>query len=114
MGMTETIVKKILKRGVFCLEFINDTEVTEHNKWLGNRVLYYGSSIGDGKLLWLIGEKGLSEDGKETVYIISDHSESRDYIEKELIWRFEHAIYVYDALDEKVLKDERKDYGEIE
>lgn len=63
--------------------------------------------------LWLVGERGLSEDGEETLYILSNHADSRERIEKELIWRFEHAIYVYEALAEKVLKDERKDRGEL-
>ena len=62
----------------------------------------------------VFGDRGLSEDGKETLYILSDHVESRVCIEKELIRRFEHAIYVYDALAETVLKDERKDNSEIE
>ena len=113
MEMKETMVKKILKCGEFCLEFIDYPEVAKHDKELCSRVLYSGSSIGDGEFLWLIGERGLSEDGKETLYILSDRAGSREYIEKELIWRFEYAAYVYDTLNEKVLKDERKDRDEI-
>ena len=114
MVTTETIVKKILKHRAFYLEFIDDPEVAKRDNKLCNRVLYSGSAIGNGKFLWLIGERGLSEDGKETLYILSNHADVRERIEKELIWRFEHAMYVYDALNEKVLKDERKDNGEIE
>lgn len=113
MRKIETIVKKILKRGAFCLEFIDNPEVAKHDKELCSRVLYSGSAIGDGEFLWLVGERGLSGDGKETLYILSDHADDRECIEKELIWRFEHAVYVYDALNEKVLKDERKDHGDV-
>lgn len=114
MGMTETIVKKILKHGSFCLEFIDDPDVAKRDNKICNRVLYSGSAIGNGKFLWLVGERGLSEDGKETLYILSNHADVRERIEKELIWRFEHAMYVYNALAETVLKDERKDRGEKE
>lgn len=113
MSNAETIIKKILKCGAFCLEFIDDPEVTKRDNKLCSRVLYSGSAIGDGKFLWLVGERGLSEDGEETLYILSNHADSRECIEKELIWRFEHAIYVYEALSETVLKDERKNHGEI-
>lgn len=114
MEKTEKIVKNILKCGAFCLEFIDDPEVAKRDKVSCSRVLYSGSAIGDGKFLWLIGERGLSEDGKETLYILNNHADDRERIEKRLIWRFEHAMYMYDALNEKVLKDERKDRGEIE
>ena len=113
MRATETMVKNILKRRAFFLEFIDDPEVAKHDKALCSRVLYSGSAIGNGEFLWLIGERGLSDDGKETLYILSNHADDRERIEKELIWRFEHAVYVYDALNENVLKDERKDRDEI-
>ena len=49
MEMTETIVKKILKRGAFCLEFIDDPEATKRDKASCSRVLYSGSAIGNGE-----------------------------------------------------------------